>query len=162
MGAMVSQITIVYSTVYWGAGQRKHQSSASLAFVQGIHRWPVNSPHKGPVTRKCFHLMTSSCRGLCMDCSDELFMRSREGYFGVYFWGNEHNNNLRVHVSSARSAYVLLMTSQPITQVITWRHNCDTSMHCMTSQLDCDASMWKWYDIFADIINKPTLGVRYG
>ena len=22
---------------------------------------PVNSPHKGPVTRKCFHLMTSSC-----------------------------------------------------------------------------------------------------
>ena len=33
-----------------GADQRKHQSSASLAFV----RWPVNSPHKGPVTRKMF------------------------------------------------------------------------------------------------------------
>ena len=32
----------------------KHQSSASLAFVRGIHRWPVNSPHKGPVTRKMF------------------------------------------------------------------------------------------------------------
>ena len=32
-----------------GADQRKHQSSASLAFVWGIHRWPVNSPHKGPV-----------------------------------------------------------------------------------------------------------------
>ena len=28
--------------------------------VRGIHRWPVNSPHKWPVTRKCFHLMTSS------------------------------------------------------------------------------------------------------
>ena len=40
--------------------QRKHQTSASLVFVRGIHRWPVNSPHKGPVTRKCFHLMTSS------------------------------------------------------------------------------------------------------
>ena len=37
-----------------GADQRKHQSSASLAFVRGIHRWPVNSPHKGPVTRKMF------------------------------------------------------------------------------------------------------------
>ena len=49
------------STVYSGADQRKHQSSASLAFVRGIHRWPVNSPHKGPVTRKSFHLMTSSC-----------------------------------------------------------------------------------------------------
>ena len=37
-----------------GADQRKHQSSASLAFVRGIHRRPVNSPHKGPVTRKVF------------------------------------------------------------------------------------------------------------
>ena len=47
MGAMAYQITslvIVYSTVYSGADQRKHQSSASLAFVSGIHRWPVNSP----------------------------------------------------------------------------------------------------------------------
>ena len=55
MSAMASQITsltIVYSTVYSGADQRKHQSSASLAFMRGIHRWPVNSPHKGPVTRK--------------------------------------------------------------------------------------------------------------
>ena len=34
----------------------KHQSSASLAFVRGIHRWPVNSPHKGSVTRKKFPL----------------------------------------------------------------------------------------------------------
>ena len=49
--------------VYSGAGQRKHQSSASLAFVWGIHRWPVNSPHKWPVTRKIFHVMTSLCCG---------------------------------------------------------------------------------------------------
>ena len=57
MGAIVSQITsltIVYSTVYSGADQRKHESSASLAFVRGIHRGPVNSPHKWPVTRKMF------------------------------------------------------------------------------------------------------------
>ena len=56
MGAMASQITsltIVYSTVS-GADQSKHQSSASLAFVWGIHRGPVNSPHKWPVTRKMF------------------------------------------------------------------------------------------------------------
>ena len=56
-GAMVSQIaslTIVYSTVYSGADQRKHQSSASLALVWAIHRWLVNSPHKWPVTRKMF------------------------------------------------------------------------------------------------------------
>ena len=64
IGAMASQITsltIVYATVYSGADQRKHKSSASLAFMQVIRRWPVNSPHKGPVTRKkSFHLMTSS------------------------------------------------------------------------------------------------------
>ena len=57
VGMMASQITsftIVYSPVYSGADQRKHQSSASLAFVRGIHRWPLNSPHKWPVTRKIF------------------------------------------------------------------------------------------------------------
>ena len=57
MGAMASQIaspTVVYSTVYSGADEIKLQSSASLAFVRGIHRGPVNSPHKGPVTRKIF------------------------------------------------------------------------------------------------------------
>ena len=57
MGAIASQITsltIVYSTVYSDADQRKHQNSASLAFVWGIHRGPVNSPHKWPVTRNMF------------------------------------------------------------------------------------------------------------
>ena len=42
MGSMASRITfliIVYSTVYSGIDQRKHQSSASLACVRGIHRW---------------------------------------------------------------------------------------------------------------------------
>ena len=33
---------------------KNHQSSASLAFARGIHRSPVNSPHKWPVTRKMF------------------------------------------------------------------------------------------------------------
>ena len=56
MASKITSLTIVYSSVYSGADQRKHQSSASLAFVRGIQRWPVNSPHKGSVTRKCFHL----------------------------------------------------------------------------------------------------------
>ena len=57
MGALASQIIslkIVYSIVYSDTGQRKHQSSALLAFVWGIHRGLVNSPHKGPVTWKMF------------------------------------------------------------------------------------------------------------
>ena len=57
MSAMASQITgvsIVCSGVCSGSDQRKHQSPASLAFVRGIHRWSVDSPHKWPVTRKMF------------------------------------------------------------------------------------------------------------
>ena len=57
MGTVASQITsltIVYTIVYSDADQSKYQSSASLAFVWGIHRSPVNSPHKWPVTRKMF------------------------------------------------------------------------------------------------------------
>ena len=57
MSMMVPQITslmIVCSTIYSGADQIKHQSSVSLAFVRGIHRWPVKSLHKGPVTQKKF------------------------------------------------------------------------------------------------------------
>ena len=57
MSAMAYQITgvsMVNSTVCSDADQRKHQSSASLPFVRVIHRWPVNSPHEGPVTREMF------------------------------------------------------------------------------------------------------------
>ena len=50
MASHITSLTIVYSTVYLGADQRKHQSYASLTFVRGIHRWPVNSTHKEPVT----------------------------------------------------------------------------------------------------------------
>ena len=57
MSTVASQITsvsIACSIVCLVANQRIHQSSASLAFVREIHRWPVNSPHKGSVTRKMF------------------------------------------------------------------------------------------------------------
>ena len=63
MSAMASQntsLTIVYATVYSGTDQRQHQSSASLAFMNGIHWSPVNSRTKGQYRGKCFHLMTSS------------------------------------------------------------------------------------------------------
>ena len=87
-------LTIVYSSVYSGAGHRKHQSPASLAFVQGIHRWPVNSPHKRPVTRKSFpfddvimvpisvdHLMTNR----------ELWNPLSKAVPGKFHWSGEHN-----------------------------------------------------------------------
>ena len=54
IASQITSLTIAYSTVYSDADQRKPQSSASLAFVRGIHRGPVNSPHKWPVTWKMF------------------------------------------------------------------------------------------------------------
>ena len=54
MASQITNLMIVYSAVYSGADQRKHQSSASLAFVRRIHRWPVNSPHKRTVTQEMF------------------------------------------------------------------------------------------------------------
>ena len=54
MDSQITSLTVVYSTVYSDVDQRKNQSSASLAFVRGDSPGPVNSPHKGPVTRKMF------------------------------------------------------------------------------------------------------------
>ena len=74
MTVVASLCSISYSTVYLDADQRKHQSSASLAFVRGSHRGPVNSPHKWPVTRKMFPF-------------DDVIMRYTEAY-NAYFLCN--------------------------------------------------------------------------
>ena len=66
MASRLTSLTIVNSTVYSRRRSKKHQSSLSLAFVRGIHRWPVNSPHKGPATRKMFPfddvIMSAPCK----------------------------------------------------------------------------------------------------
>ena len=54
MASQITRVSVVCTTGCLGADQRKHQSYASLAFVKGIYCWPVNSPHKGTVTRKTF------------------------------------------------------------------------------------------------------------
>ena len=93
VGAMASQITsrtIVYSTVYSDADQRKHQSSASLAFVRGIHRGPVNSPHKWPVNAGNVSIIMMSS---CVWCS-----RSLAHIFGIaghYFMHNDRATGLQ-------------------------------------------------------------------
>ena len=102
MGAKASQITsisIVYSIVCSGTDQRKLQKSASLAFVRGIHRWPVNSPHNGPVTRKMFPfddvimmMHTPRCDMFCSACCGfiSLILKLHEQKLleGVVWWIN--------------------------------------------------------------------------
>ena len=94
MGAIASEITsltIVNSIVYSDADQRKHQSSASLAFVRGIHRRPGNSPHKWPVTRKMLpfddvimnsincHWQTTLVQYVCTQHIDHLYTKMFPG-----------------------------------------------------------------------------------
>ena len=74
IASQITSLTIVYSNVYSGADQSKHQSSASLAFVWGIHRGPVNSPHKWPVTRIMFPF-------------DDVIMSNPQPYFISPIWG---------------------------------------------------------------------------
>ena len=93
MDAMASQITSlipVYSSVYSGADQRKHQSSASHAFLLGIHQWLVNSSHKWTVTRKMFPfddaIMGTRCLGKfrgILNVYRKLFIVTSQGFIPV-------------------------------------------------------------------------------
>ena len=87
MASHITGVSIVCSTLGAGADQRNHQSSASLAFVWGIHRWPVNSPHKRTVTRKMFP-------------SDNVIMQTHyyhRNLGGKQFVGIEFSGNTTIH-----------------------------------------------------------------
>ena len=79
--SQITNVSIVHLTVCSGADQRKHQSSASLAFVGGIHRLPVNSPHKGRVTRKMFPF------------DDVIMTYSFNGGIWPYIYSNQNNKH---------------------------------------------------------------------
>ena len=107
MSAMASQITgvsIVSLTVCSGADQRKHQRSASLTFVRGICRWPVDSPHNGPVTWKMFPF----------DCFIVMlkFSWNADGYMYIEFainssfFGVNENNLVRVWERRGTCSYI--------------------------------------------------------
>ena len=83
IASQITSLTIVYSTVYSGADQSKHQSSASLAFVWGIHRGPVNSPHKWPVTRKMFPFDDVIMKMLSHVCTESVSLLIIRRHFTV-------------------------------------------------------------------------------
>ena len=61
MAFQFTSLTSVYSTVYSGADQRKHQSSASLAFVRGIHRWRGTFPFDDVIMTKYWGIINYPC-----------------------------------------------------------------------------------------------------
>ena len=96
--SQITSLTIVHSTAYPSADQRKHQSSASLAFVRGIHQWPVNSPHKWPVMRKMFPF------------DDVIMLMMYVRYFRWLIFGPKYNKwgpfDNTVHIPVERKNYI--------------------------------------------------------
>ena len=129
IASQITSLTIVYSTVYSDADQRKHQSSAPLAFSRGIHRGPVNSPHKWPVTLKMFpfddvimdlvflawfrHRCHACCRihlsafwENCRSCS----LRTSHNWYmcmGNFFGGHVGDPGLKSHCHQRCKAFTL-------------------------------------------------------
>ena len=89
MASQITSLTIVYSAVYSGADHRKHQSSASLACVRGIYRSPVNSPHKGQVTRKMFPYDDVIVRKLVWSPLWNTFVKETDKYLAFLFLDTE-------------------------------------------------------------------------
>ena len=152
MPPQITSLTIVYSSVYSGADQRNHQSSASLAIVRGIHRWPVNSLHKGPVARKIFpfddvimgfdlyshpalpsvlYSILHSVEPRCCCCPyvARCYARYRNCIIVRRFARPSHIH-LMAHSICLRSA-------DDMTMYCLWRHN------WITRRDSCDASTWK-------------------
>ena len=114
MSAMASQITgasIMCLTVCSGADQRKHQSSAPLAFVRGIHRCPVT---KGQWHGKCFQSMASSCVMLLMFSENLRTNISNPIVSDLLIFGvckfNPYGILLRQNVQSHKHFYLYLIT----------------------------------------------------
>ena len=76
MASQITGVLVVYSIVCSDADQRKHQSSASLAFVGGIRRWSVTAPHKGPPTRKMFPFDDVIMHKKCHKVRADIFPRA--------------------------------------------------------------------------------------
>ena len=86
IASQITSLTVVCSIVYSGVDQRKHQSSASLAFVRGIHRDRWIPRKKGQLRGKCFHLMTSSCSNATSAPDHNRIDADSISLSAVYFW----------------------------------------------------------------------------
>ena len=76
MASQITSLTIVYSTVYSGADKKKTSKLRVTGLCVGNSPGPVNSPHKGPVTRKMIPfddvIMSNHIPYFCVWCNHSL------------------------------------------------------------------------------------------
>ena len=156
MSVMMSEITgisFVYSTLCSGTDERKHQSSTSLAFVRGIHRWPGNSLHKGPVMLKMFpfddfimdksKMVQAIAWQTVAAAISKLFMTSMISHHLLLTrwsleksWGNFSITILRVLIWSHPSMSIYLGKQQLLLQIL---------IQCTVEWLHDDVIKWKHF-----------------
>ena len=154
MCSLASQITslkIVYSTVYSDADQRKHQSSASLAFVRGIHRGPVNSPHKGPVTRKMFPFDDVIMSGYFTNTVTEVLVTVKKEtltlkIFNIF--GDVYTRNGTISLCQRNASVHVVMSHNHSTQVLC---GYDTILD-LSSEMYLGVFLWNAFSIHDDVI----------
>ena len=121
MASRITSLTIVYSSVHSGTDQGKHQSSAPLAFVRGIHRWPVNFVSHS----WCRYQMEtfSALLALCEENSpvtDEFPAPRASNAENVSIWWHHHEYDTKMHewfIESPRPGKILSFSNiLPITQ----------------------------------------------
>ena len=144
ISSQITNLAIVYSTVYSGADQGKHQSSSSLAFVRGSYRWPANSPHKGLVTRKMFSfdnvVMTlTKLIGIYHHGVSWVLRRSKSPIIEMLI----QQNSTKSIVLSLKAAWFCLMQLMPVPnvrniwkQVVTFSYRWHT-IHAIDTFLAC-------------------------
>ena len=116
IASQITSLTIVYSTVYSCADQSKHQSSASLAFVWGIHQGLVNSPHKWPVTRKMFPFDDVIMLRRSVDCSLHICPGFMHSLLTEHRNGGLYPLNYEIKAQGAKKYYEIC----PLNWSITW------------------------------------------
>ena len=132
MASQITSLTVVYSTVYSDAHQRKHQSSASLAFVWGIHRDLWIPRIKGQLRGKCFHFMTSSWHYICDYC-----LHSVTGMYD-YYTISAITASTRWHVFTIIALYKRLLPPFGDRHVRLLHCICDYCLHVRLLRCMCD------------------------
>ena len=108
LASQITSLTVVYSTVYSDADQRKHQSSASLAFVWGSHRDRWIPRTKGQSRGKCFHLMTSSWYDKMYGVPWKMIMDHGKYSIEQNVWVPQENDNVPWKVQNKTKCMVFL------------------------------------------------------
>ena len=110
MASQITSLTVAYSTVYSCTDDWKHLSSASLAFVWGIHRRPMNSPNKWPVTRKIFPF------------DDVIMIQMFVVYCGLLWFRLVHTISIAWLLHWHMHGYIIKTTLTNMVGYIAWTH----------------------------------------